>query len=66
MARQYGCWAFGCHTLTHYVVSNPDTPLVRPVESCRNHLGDLLGNMVKAALDSGVSSVRPEIIPLGP
>jgi hypothetical protein len=58
------CWAAGCAG-AQYLVSNPAAPLVSPLATCREHLGDLLGNLTKAALDSGASSVRPEVLPLG-
>ena len=50
MSAGYGCWAMGCRHVADYVVRNIDTPLVKPVESCRDHVGGLLGNAGKAAL----------------
>lgn len=45
-----------------YLVSNPAIPLLTPVVACADHVGDLLGNLAKAALRNGASSVRPEVI----
>lgn len=43
------CWVVGCGPAT-LAVSNPWKPLVSPLETCRAHLGDLMGNAAKAAL----------------
>lgn len=37
-----------------FVVSRPANPLLAPVTACADHVGDLLGNVAKSTLRSGI------------
>jgi hypothetical protein len=45
-------------------VSTPSTPLVSPLETCTDHLGDLLGNVTKAAVRVGAQDLTIQIVVL--
>lgn len=44
------CWVGGCTGQVTSEVTNPYVALVTPVVTCSAHLGDLMGNIVKAAI----------------
>lgn len=53
------CFAGRCQATERYEVSNPAIGLLSPVYACQAHVGDLLGNVVKAALRGGLESIQP-------
>lgn len=63
MSQQYGCWVAGCAHQADYSVSNPQKRLLRPVESCSAHLGDLLGNAAKATF-AAMADPKGDVIDL--
>lgn len=64
MSAPGACWVGGCGHPAAMAVSTPSTPLVSPLETCTDHLGDLLGNVTKAAVRVGAQDLTIQIVVL--